>query len=282
MRSIRNKREIEALENYFASYTPDLTLLDRQVGLFELMTRFFLFKSSTPQERLEAIVNHFDYLKDIFTDEAIREMYSVDPDNIYDDVSRMNRGYIVWESVDLDMVARLYYGPGQRKEGFLTLLLTLGNQGVYHANFRFGKGFNGESAMWIGTIQGYKDGLDNAKIVTKKMFGYRPKNVIMFLLRHIAAICKVESIYAVSDEGFYANTHLVRGHRAKVAELDSLWEESGGVLCSDERFFKIPLEEYRKPIEEIKSQKRSQYRKRYELLDQYEQEIQEHMKNLIK
>ncbi len=47
-------------------------------------------------------------------------------------------------------------------------------------------------------------------------------------------------------------------------------------------FFKIPLEEYRKPIEEIKSQKRSQYRKRYELLDQYEQEIQEHMKYLIK
>ena len=92
--------------------------------------------------------------------------------------------------------------------------------------------------MWIGTIQGYKDGLDNAKIVTKKMFGYRPKNFIMFLLRHIAAICKVESIYAVSDEGFYANTHLVRGHRANVAELDSLWEESGGVLCSDERFFK--------------------------------------------
>ena len=40
MRSIRNKREIEALENYFASYTPDPTLLDRQVGLFELMTRY--------------------------------------------------------------------------------------------------------------------------------------------------------------------------------------------------------------------------------------------------
>ena len=180
------------------------------------------------------------------------------------------------------MVARLYYGPGQRKEGFLTLLLTLGKQGVYHANFRFGKGFNGEPAMWIGTVQGYKDGLDNAKTVTKKMFGYRPKNFIMFLLRHIAVICKVESIYAVSDEGFYANTHLVRGHRAKVAELDRLWEESGGVVCSDERFFKIPLEEYRKPIEEIKSQKRSQYRKRYDLLDQYEQEIQDHMKHLIK
>lgn len=162
------------------------------------------------------------------------------------------------------------------------MLLTLGKQGVYHANFRFGKGFNGEPAMWIGTIQGYKDGLDNAKTVTKKMFGYRPKNFIMFLLRHIAVLCKVESIYAVSDEGFYANTHLVRGHRAKVAELDPLWEESGGVVCSDDRFFNIPLGEYRKPIEEIKSQKRSQYRKRYELLDQYEQEIQDHLKPLLR
>ena len=278
MRSIRNKREIEDLENYFASYTPDSVLLDRQVGLYELMTRYFLFKNSTPQERLEAIINHFDYLKAVFTDEAIR----VDPDNIYDDVSRMKRGFIVWESEELDLVARLYYGPGQRKEGFLTLLLTLGKQGVYHANFRFGKGFNGAPAMWIGTVQGYKDGLDNAKTVTKKMFGYRPKNFIMFLLRHIAAICKVESIYAVSDEGFYANTHLVRGHRAKVAELDPLWKESGGFLCSDERFFNIPLEEYRKPIEEIKSQKRSQYRKRYDLLDQYEQEIQDHVKPLLR
>ncbi len=53
-------------------------------------------------------------------------MYSVDPDNIYDDVSRMNRGYIVWESVDLDMVARLYYGPGQRKRRFFDLVTHLG------------------------------------------------------------------------------------------------------------------------------------------------------------
>ena len=43
----------------------------------------------------------------------------------------------------------------------------------------------------------------------------------MYLLRLIAKECGVETIYAVSDEGFYANTHLIRIHRAKVAELDS-------------------------------------------------------------
>ena len=282
VRSISRRQQMNRLENYFANFKPDPELLHRQIGLYELMTRIFFFKDSTADERLDAIINHFDYIQNVFTDDAIQSMYSVDKDNFLDDVSRIKRGLVVWQSEELNMKAQLYYGAGQRKEGLLTLLLTLESEGVYHANFRFGKGFNGEKAMWIGTIQGYKDGLANAKTATKKMFGYRPKNFIMFLLRHIAAICKVESIYAVSDEGFYANTHLVRGHRAKVAELDSLWEESGGVLCSDERFFKIPLEEYRKPIEEIKSQKRSQYRKRYELLDQYEQEIQEHMKNLIK
>ena len=282
VRSMSRRQQMNRLENYFANYKPDPELLQRQIGLYELMTRIFFYKNSTVGERLDAIINHFDYIQNVFTDQAIQSMYSVDMDNFLDDVSRIKRGLVVWQSEELNMKAQLYYGAGQRKEGLLTLLLTLESKGVYHANFRFGKGFNGEKAMWIGTIQGYKDGLANAKTATKKMFGYRPKNFIMFLLRHIAAICKVESIYAVSDEGFYANTHLVRGHRAKVAELDSLWEESGGVLCSDERFFKIPLEEYRKPIEEIKSQKRSQYRKRYELLDQYEQEIQEHMKYLIK
>ena len=282
VRSMVRRQQMNRLENYFANYKSDPELLHRQIGLYELMTRIFFYKDSTATERLDGIINHFDYIQNIFTDEAIQSMYSIDKDNLLDDVRRIKRGIVVWQSEELDMKAQLYYGAGQRKEGLLTLLLTLENQGVYHANFRFGKGFNGEPAMWIGTVQGYKDGLDNAKTVTKKMFGYRPKNFIMFLLRHIAVICKVESIYAVSDEGFYANTHLVRGHRAKVAELNPLWEESGGVVCSDKRFFKIPLEEYRKPIEEIKSQKRSQYRKRYDLLDQYQEEVQENLKPYLK
>ena len=282
VRSMVRRQQMNRLENYFANYKSDPELLHRQIGLYELMTRIFFYKDSTATERLDGIINHFDYIQNIFTDEAIQSMYSIDKDNLLDDVSRIKRGIVVWQSEELDMKAQLYYGAGQRKEGLLTLLLTLENQVVYHANFRFGKGFNGEPAMWIGTVQGYKDGLDNAKTVTKKMFGYRPKNFIMFLLRHIAVICKVESIYAVSDEGFYANTHLVRGHRAKVAELNPLWEESGGVVCSDKRFFKIPLEEYRKPIEEIKSQKRSQYRKRYDLLDQYQEEVQENLKPYLK
>ena len=198
VRSMFRRKQMNCLENYFANYKPDPDLLHRQIGLYELMTRIFFYKDSTVTERLDGIINHFDYIQNIFTDKAIQTMYSIDKDNFFDDVSRIKRGIMVWQSEELNMKAQLYYGAGQRKEGLLTLLLTLENKGVYHANFRLGKGFNREKAMWIGTIQGYKDGLDNAKIATKKMFGYRPKNFIMFLLRMIAEQCGVETVYAVS------------------------------------------------------------------------------------
>lgn len=181
------------------------------------------------------------------------------------------------------MSAHLYYEPGQRKEGFLTVMLLLEDKGVYHANIRFAKGSNGERTLVIGTIQGYKDGLERAKKITKKMYGYRPKNFITFLIREIGRAAQVESILAVSDEGFYANSHMVRGNKAKVAILDTLWEDIGGtVLKNDSNYYVIPLEEERKPIEEIKSQKRSQYRNRYALLDEYAAMIQENIKPYVK
>ena len=274
LRTVGHKQEMMEYKSFFESYAPDQHILDKQEGLYELMSRIFLFKESTLRERIDAVKNHFIALEDVFTSETIKMLYN--PDELKPE--GLKQGILLWEDADLNMTAHLNFITGQRKEGLFTILLQLGNQGVYHANIRLGKGLEGEPTLWIGTIQGYKDGLDNAKHITKKMFGYRPKNFIVFLIRELAKYCKVQSMYAVSDEGFYANTHMVRGHKAKVAELDPLWEDIGGSVTQDPRFFKIPLEEYRKPIEEIKSQKRSQYRKRYELLDGYQEQIRGNLK----
>lgn len=278
-RILRHKKEMILFENYFNSYSTDPTLLERQPGLYELMSRTFLYKGSTPKSRLKDICEHFDYLDNIFISKAIRLIYADEKNFDYYD---KNRGLLLFSDESLNINARLYFEPGQRKEGLMTILLQLESQGIYHANIRYAKGLEGEDSLIIGTIQGYKDGLENAKYITKKMYGYRPKNFIVFLCRQLAICSKVRSIYAISDEGFYANNHLIRGHKSKVAELNPVWEESGGNLCSDRRFYNIPLVEVRKPIEEIKSQKRSQYRKRYELLDQYMAQINENLKVYLK
>ena len=278
LRTVLHKSEMMEYKSFFANYKPDPHILDKQEGLYELMSRIFLFKDSTLRERIDAVKNHFTTLETVFTSEAIELIYN--PDELKP--TGLEQGILLWRDEELNMTAHLNFMTGQRKEGLFTILLQLGNEGVYHANIRLGKGLKGEPTLWIGTIQGYKDGLDNAKHITKKMFGYRPKNFIVFLIRELAKYSGVESMYAVSDEGFYANTHMVRGHKAKVVELDPLWEDIGGTITTDPRFYSIPVEEYRKPLEDIKSQKRSQYRKRYELLAAYEQQIGENLKPYLK
>ena len=100
------------------------------------MSRIFLFKESTLRERIDAVKNHFTALEDVFTPEAIEMLYN--PDELKPE--GLKQGILLWEDADLNMTAHLNFMTGQRKEGLFTILLQLGNQGVYHANIRLGKG----------------------------------------------------------------------------------------------------------------------------------------------
>lgn len=282
LRTVRDRKYVEQFNQFFADYQVLPDLLEKQPGLYEVMSRIFFYKGSTAAERLEIVKDHFEWMSRVFTPEAMALMYTINPKEDIHDIENLTRGLIIWSSDELDMKARLYFEPGQRKEGLITLLLTIGNEGLYHVNFRLATARDGQLAMIIGTLQGYKQGLDNAKKATKSMYGYRPKNFIMFLVQELAQCMGVHHIYAVSDEGFYANTHLVRGHKAKVAQLDPLWKELGGTMSEDARFFALPMQEERKTIEEIKSQKRSQYRKRYALLDEYILQVRKHCQDYVR
>ena len=61
---------------------------------------------------------------------------------------------------------------------------------------------------------GYKDGLDNAKTVTKRCLGI-DQNFIMFLLRHMRSFVRSDRFIPYLMKDSMRNTHLVRGHRAK-------------------------------------------------------------------
>ena len=266
LRSFKNKKQLQQLQAYFKAYKPLPNLLEVHEGIYEIINRIFLYKDSTAAQRLAAIEDHFNMAPEYFKDSAMKTMY--DPKD--------DRGVTVWESEELNMRASLWFHTGQRKEGFLSLFLFFGEHGLYHINFRLGHDFEGQPCIWVGTIQGYKEGLNKAKAATKKMFGYRPKNFMFFLLRQVATAMGIDRIYAVSDKGFYTNTHLIRGNRSKKVQFDSFWQEMGGAEChEDDRFYRIPLEEERKTYETAKTHKRNMYRKRYEMLDRYIDEIQE-------
>lgn len=272
VRSYLNKSELDRLREFFSSYNSAFNILEEQKDLWGVINRVCLYKDSTANERLHAIIAHFIALKDKLEDDKIESLYS----------SKQN-GIKLWSSNDLKLESIVRFIPGQQKEGLLSLLLTYEEHGLYHINFRFGKDTQGNPCIWVGTIQGYKDGLSRAKQLTKKMHGYRPKNFIFFLLRQLATNMGIQHIYAVSDEGFFSNSHALRFHRHKLVNFDEFWQELGGYVWSeDARFFVIPVEEERKTYETAKTHKRNMYRKRYEMLDTFIEEIRRQVDTFLR
>ena len=135
-------------------------------------------------------------------------------------------------------------------------------------NFRFDYNSDGTPSMYIGTIQGSKHGLETTKILTKKLFGYRPKNFILYLMRIFVQTLGIRDMYVITDDGFYTNSHLLRGNRSKKTNFNDFWIGEGAVPDKGEQwYFRLPIEEKRRKYDDIKSQKRNLFRKRYLLMD---------------
>lgn len=256
--AIANRPLFEELYTFFDSYPPmDGFFKDQDPDFQEVMTRVFLFKNSTMRQRLDALIHHFDIMRTIFSDDTIHELY-------------WGKGFTLWKSDDesLPLEVRLIFDTGQRKEGFLSLYLYHAGEMIYHFNFRFDYNSNHVPSMYIGTIQGSKHGLETTKVLTKKLFGYRPKNFILYFMRLFVQTLGIHDMYVITDEGFYTNSHILRGNRSKKTHLNPFWFDEGAAPDTSETwYFRMPIEEKRRKYDEIKSQKRNLFRKRYLLMD---------------
>lgn len=130
--------------------------------------------------------------------------------------------------------------------------------------------FNGKSTLFIGGLQGAKAHVPHELIqgATKACHGLFPKRLLVEAAMTLGAAFPVEQIIAVSNA-----THIYRSWRYRkkkegklLADYDSFWRSIGG-QPQDDGNFALPLTMPRKPMEDIASKKRSEYRRRYELLD---------------
>ena len=257
-KAVTNKPLFRELYDFLDACKPMKGFLtEKDRDFHEVMTRVFLFKNSTMRNRLDALEHHFTILRAMFTDEVIHNLY-------------WGTDYTLWKSPDADLPleCNLRFDTGQRKEGFLSLYLYYTGQMMYHFNFRFDYNAEGMPSVYVGTLQGSKEGLEQTKDLTKKLFGYRPKNFILYLLRIFTQTLGIKNLYVITDEGFYTNSHLLRGNRSKKTEFNTFWLEEGATKAPGEKhFFALPIEERRRKYGEIKSQKRNLFRKRYLLMD---------------
>ena len=117
---------------------------------------------------------------------------------------------------------------------------------------------------------------DNArelvKEATKRAHRYRTKNLILYMTQSLARALQVKRIYAVSNDGYYAMNHIRRDRKLKT-DFGAFWEEAGGRLTEDLRFYELPLVETRKTMEEVPTRKRAVYRKRFAFQDDVDEQI---------
>ena len=136
--------------------------------------------------------------------------------------------------------------------------------------------FEGKSTLFIGGLQGAKAHVPHELIqgATKACHGLFPKRLLVEAVMTLGTAFPIEQILAVSNA-----THIYRSWRYRkkkegklLADYDSFWRSLGGER-RESGHFALPLTMPRKPMEEIASKKRAEYRRRYELLDSLIQQM---------
>lgn len=138
----------------------------------------------------------------------------------------------------------------------------------------------GKNTLYIGGLQGAKAHVDHQLIqsATKACHGLFPKRLLVEAAMAMGEKLGVEQILAVSNQ-----THIYRNWRYRQkkqdklhADYDGFWLSLGGEPTA-RGDYQMPLAMPRKPMEEIASKKRAEYRRRYELLDSLLTQVQRAM-----
>lgn len=271
-RCLLNNGRMKKIHQFFHQNELLAKVAEEYPFVYEQPTRAFFYRNSTFDERVELLEQHMRFIQMHFKKEVFLGLYN-------------RQAYPLWESKDESghLCFELWYNPGQRKEGILSIVLRLDEYYLYQMMIWIAPNKDGEWSLWIGAMQG--PNMANAKDVIRKVtrhcHSYRTKNFILHVTQEVAKALGMKHIYAVTNYGYYANTHIRMEKKLKTSFSD-FWEESGGHPCEDKRFYELPMTEARKTMEEIPTRKRNYYRKRYALLDEVDASVAEKIKLLLK
>ncbi|MBZ7933036.1 VirK family antimicrobial peptide resistance protein [Campylobacter sp. LH-2024] len=159
------------------------------------------------------------------------------------------------------------------EEGFWAIKLKFNTQVILQASFCFTL----ENNILIACIQGYKhenlDSLKINKICTKKFFGLRPTDLIIECIKILTKILNCNVTLGVYEKNQIRSQK--KQNKGYYVNYQKIWLENAGELIKINKRNYYKLSHLRKKIEEISSQKRSMYKKRFAILDEIEKKINE-------
>lgn len=151
-------------------------------------------------------------------------------------------------------------------EGFFAIHLQKGNERLYDASFALLE----NKQLLISSIQG--SSLDNAqeeiKLATKQLHGIRPAFLLVYIFK---MMCEIKQFQLLGIPKKHQAKYRVNDFSRLLFDYNSFWKENGGEF--KQHYWYIPNTIKQKTMEEIKSKKRSMYKKRYEMLSNIKQGV---------
>lgn len=168
------------------------------------------------------------------------------------------------------------------REGELTLCVR-NQDGVDLARITFSiVKYNGIYGLFIGGLQGSNHEVDHNLIqrATKTAYGIFPKRLALDSIRFLAEHLGITQIAAVSDDShIYRHWRYRKKLKKMHASYDEFWQSVGGEKNGD-GIYLIPVVHKVKSLESIASKKRAEYRRRYNILDELSNGINEGVFNI--
>jgi len=257
----RHHRKVEAIFN--APLLREIPLANPRI--YKKIYRQYLYNGASMAERVRLLEQNYRFVGEFFDPSWITSIY-------------VQRDFTLCDIVLADgekLSARLEYDERFTMEGELTLGL-YDEQGarLYSMSFAFQTSGATRTAV-IGCMigggcageAGGQAAQPTSKRLTKGLHGLRPKNLALFLLQTLCRHLGVTTLLAVGlDSHVYGGRSTRRRDRIKF-NYDQFWEEVGGARSQDEKFFALPLDDVRRSSQEMPSNKRALYLRRYALLD---------------
>ena len=202
----------------------------------------YLNKKMSRRAKLDIAHGALIFIEKTFSADALPQLYNVVEYGLtVAEIPLKNGSHIA---------VKLLASPFQ-EEGELMLLMLQDGKRIYSICFSCTE----DGRAYIGGIQGGKDiANDEIKVLTKELHGTRPKNLIISLLYGFLQHSDIKEIYAI-DSDFHVKSEKVQ------TSYSALWLEVGGEKHR-RGWYKLPPQEIKKRIEEVKSKHRSQFIKR--------------------
>jgi len=229
--------------------------LNAQPDLLGVLLWPYINANWTLEQRLSAIACHF---------------LEVDTGSVFSMTRGTSREILDLSSIRSGLKITLDRAIWFRREGELVLNIFLDSDRLYSLSFSFGR-IDGKKVAYIGGVQGVvkPNILDLYKELTKELYGMRPRDFLINVFRLVCLVAEVKYILAVSDKCRHHHAAYFGESKGNevIADYDKFWSEQGGVSRPDGFFCLTPGLNFR-AIEDIATNKRSLYRKRYAFIDE--------------